>query len=139
VLFGSSQRKQLPFMAEDLGIVPPRRLAALYRQAAAGIVFSLTTHSLVAHEMMASGLPTVEVEGANVESALGASGDLVELAARRPDAIADAVERLLDDRDAAATMARRARDFVAERTWERAGDQVEGARRDFLAAPRDQA
>jgi glycosyltransferase involved in cell wall biosynthesis len=139
VLFGSSQRTQLPFMAEDLGIVPPRRLAALYRQASAGIVFSLTTHSLVAHEMMASGLPTVELEGANVESALGASGDLVELAARRPDAIADAVERLLADRDAAATMARRARDFVAERTWERAGDQVEGALRDFLAAPRDQA
>ena len=65
-----------------------------------GIVFSLTTHSLVAHEMMASGLPVVELEGDNVGSALGASGDLVELAARRPDAIADAVERLLDDRAA---------------------------------------
>jgi glycosyltransferase involved in cell wall biosynthesis len=136
VLFGASQPTLLPFVAEDLGTVPPRRLAELYRQAAVGVVFSLTTHSLVAHEMMASGLPTVELEGANVESALGPSGHVVELSARRPDAIADAIERLLDDRERAAAMARRARDFVAERTWDRAGDQVESALRDFLASPR---
>jgi glycosyltransferase involved in cell wall biosynthesis len=136
VLFGSRQRQKLPFAAEDLGVVPPRRLAELYRTAQVGIVFSLTTHSLVAHEMMASGLPTVELEGDNVGSALGAAGELVELSARRPDAIADAVERLLDDRAAAAAMARRARAFVEERSWERAGDQLEGALRDFLASPR---
>ena len=136
VLFGSRQRAKLPFPAEDLGVASPRRLAALYREASAGIVFSLTTHSLVAHEMMASGLPTVELEGDNVGSALGASGELVELAARRPDAIADAVEHLLDDREAAAAMAVRARAFVEERTWERAGDQIESALREFLASPR---
>jgi len=115
--------------------VPARRLAQLYREASVGIVFSLTTHSLVAQEMMASGLPTVELEGDNVESALGASGEVVELAARRPDAIADAVERLLDDRERASAMARRARVFVEERTWERAGDQVEQALGAFLAQP----
>ena len=82
VLFGSRQQTKLPFAAEDLGVVPPRRLAELYRSAQVGIVFSLTTHSLVAHEMMASGLPTVELEGDNVGSALGAAGELVELAAR---------------------------------------------------------
>jgi glycosyltransferase involved in cell wall biosynthesis len=136
VLFGSRQRSKLPFAAEDLGVVPPRRLAQLYRSARAGIVFSLTTHSLVAHEMMASGLPTVELEGDNVGSALGASGDLVELAARRPDAIADAVERLLDDREAASAMARRARAFVEERTWQRAGDQLESALAHYLSTPR---
>ena len=85
---------------------------------------------------MASGLPTVELEGNNVGSALGTSGELVEMAARRPDAIADAVERLLDDRAAAAAMATRARAFVETRTWERAGDQIEAALRDFLSAPR---
>jgi glycosyltransferase involved in cell wall biosynthesis len=86
--------------------------------------------------MMASGLPTVELEGENVGSALGASGDLVEQAARRPDAIADAIERLLDDRESGAAMARRARTFVEERTWPRAAGQVESAMRDFLASPR---
>ena len=137
VLFGSRQRARLPFGAEDLGVVAPQRLAALYREASVGVVFSLTTHSLVAQEMMASGLPTVELEGDNVTSALGPSGEVVELAARRPDAIADAVERLLDDRPHAAAMARRARAFVEARTWERAGDQVESALRDYLTTPRD--
>jgi glycosyltransferase involved in cell wall biosynthesis len=136
VLFGSRQRTKLPFADEDLGVVAPRRLAELFRSARVGMVFSLTTHSLAAQEMMASGLPVVELEGDNVSSALGASGELVELCPPRPDAIADAVERLLDDRAAAAAMARRARAFVEERTWERAGDQLESALRDFLATPR---
>ena len=135
VLFGSRQTPALPFTAESLGVVPPERLARLYREAQVGLVFSLTTHSLVAQEMMASGLPVVELEGDNVGSALGASGELVELAARRPDAIADAVERLLEDRAAAEAMAGRARAFTETRTWERAADQVEGALRDFLADP----
>lgn len=136
VAFGSSQRPTAPFPLEDVGVRPPRDLAALYRRASVGVVFSLTTHSLVAHEMMASGLPVVELEGDNVSSALGESGELVELAERTPDAIADAVERLLDDREHAAAMATRAREFVEERTWERAGDQVESALLDYLAEPR---
>ena len=136
VLFGSRRKTSLPFAAEDLGVVSPQRLARLYRDAQVGVVFSLTTHSLAAQEMMASGLPTVELEGLNVSSALGESGELVEQAARRPDAIADAIERLLDDRAAAAAMARRARAFVEERTWKRAGDQVESALREFLTDPR---
>ncbi|MBE2317416.1 glycosyltransferase [Solirubrobacter sp. CPCC 204708] len=135
VLFGSRQKSKLPFPAEDLGVVAPQRLAELYRQSAAGIVFSLTTHSLVAQEMMASGLPLVELEGENVGSALGASGERAMLAARRPDAIADALEHLLDHREQAAAMARRARAFVEEHTWDRAGDQIESALREFLSTP----
>jgi O-antigen biosynthesis protein len=136
-LFGSNSQVRAPFPCEDLGVVPPREMASLCRQAGVGVVFSLTTHSLVAHEMMASGLPLVELNGDNVTSALGPSGELVELADPRPDAIADALERLLDDRERAAGMARRARAFVEERTWDRAGDQVEAALRDFLASPRE--
>ena len=135
VLFGSRQPMRLPFAADNLGVVPPARLAELYRRASAGIVFSLTTHSLVAHEMMASGLPLVELEGDNVGSALGASGELVMLSRRTPDAIADALEQLLDRREEASAMALRARGFVETRTWERAGDQVEDALRAFLANP----
>jgi glycosyltransferase involved in cell wall biosynthesis len=136
VLFGALFGLKAPFPCEDLGVRPPRELAELYRRASAGVVFSLTTHSLVAQEMMASGLPLVELEGANVSSALGPSGELVELAERTPDAVAGALERLLDDRARAAAMARRARQFVETRTWERAGDQLEEALQDFMARPR---
>jgi O-antigen biosynthesis protein len=136
-LFGSNIKGSAPFPCSDLGVQPPRELAALYRRASAGVVFSLTTHSLVAQEMMASGLPVVELEGDNVSGALGASGERVMLAEHTPDSIAGALERVLDDREAAAAMARRAREFVEERTWERAGDQVEGALREYLANPRE--
>jgi O-antigen biosynthesis protein len=136
VAYGSSLGVSAPFPLEDRGVQPPRELARLYREASVGLVFSLTTHSLVAHEMMASGLPVVELEGDNVASALGESGDLVELAERTPDSIADAIERLLDDREHAAAMAVRARRFVEERTWERAGHQVEAALIDYLSRPR---
>jgi hypothetical protein len=36
-------------------------------------------------------------------------------------------------------MARRAREFVEARDWDRAGDQLEGALRSFLERPRDPA
>jgi glycosyltransferase involved in cell wall biosynthesis len=136
VAFGSNVGVTAPFPLEDLGVQPPSELASLYRRASVGIVFSLTTHSLVAHEMMASGLPVVELEGENVASALGGSGELVELAEHTPDSIADAVEHLLDDRERAAAMASRARAFVEKRTWERAGDQVEAALLDYMARSR---
>jgi glycosyltransferase involved in cell wall biosynthesis len=139
VAFGSNLGVSAPFPIEDVGVRPARALAELYRRASVGLVFSLTTHSLVAHEMMASGLPVVELEGDNVSSALGPSGELVELAERTPDSIADAVERLLDDRERAAAMAVRARAFVEERTWERAGDQVEAALLDYISQPRSGA
>jgi glycosyltransferase involved in cell wall biosynthesis len=135
-VFGSNLAVAAPLPVRDLGVLAPRELAALYRRASVGLVFSLTTHSLVAQEMMASGLPVVELEGDNVTSALGPAGELVELADRTPDAIAAAVERLLDDPAAASEMARRARAFVEERTWERAGDRLEAALFDFLARPR---
>ena len=136
IAFGSNFAVTAPFPLEDIGVRSPVELARLYRRASVGLVFSLTTHSLVAHEMMASGLPMVELEGENVSSALGASGELVELADRTPDSIADAVERLLDNRERAAAMAARARVFGEERTWERAGDQVESALLDYISRPR---
>jgi glycosyltransferase involved in cell wall biosynthesis len=135
VLFGSNQKQNSPVPATDLGVRPPSELAALYRRASAGVVFSLTTHSLVAQEMMASGVPLVELGGANVSSALGSSGERAMLADPRPDAIADALQAVLDRPDEAAAMAQRARRFVEGLTWERATDQVEAALRSFLAEP----
>jgi glycosyltransferase involved in cell wall biosynthesis len=135
-LFGSHIKGSAPFPCADIGVRAPRELAELYHRASAGVVFSLTTHSLVAQEMMGAGLPVVELEGDNVSSALGASGERAMLAEHTPDSIADALERVLDDRESAAAMARRARAFVEERTWERAGNQVENALREYLANPR---
>lgn len=137
VLFGSYSPAAAGFDHVDLGVAPPSELAELYRKSTVGVVFSLTTHSLVAHEMMASGLPVVELAGDNVSSALGGSGEVVEQAEPDPVSVAAAIEALIDQPDRARAMARRAREFVEERDWDRAGDQLEGAMRSFLARPGD--
>jgi O-antigen biosynthesis protein len=139
VLFGSNSKAQAGFDHIDLGVVQPVQLAELYRKSTVGVVFSLTTHSLVAQEMMASGLPVIELAGDNVSSALGESGEVVEQAEPDPVSVAAAIEALIDQPERAQAMARRAREFVEVRDWDRAGDQLEAALRSFLERPRDPA
>jgi GT2 family glycosyltransferase/SAM-dependent methyltransferase len=136
VLFGSNFPPTVPFPCENLGVVPPAELAALYRRASIGVVFSLTNLSLVDQEMMACGLPVVELDVENVSTSLGASGEVALLARPTPDGVAHALERLLDSPGEAEAMAARARQFVAGRTWLHAAGRVETALLDFLATPR---
>lgn len=139
VLFGSDGDFGNTFEYTNLGVVSPRELAALYRRSTVGMVFSLTTHSLVAQEMMASGLPVVELAGDNVASALGESGEVAIQASPDPVSVAEAIERLLDDLDLRTQMAGRARKFVEAHTWDEAGDRVDAAFRRFLNNPVDAA
>lgn len=139
VLFGSNSISENAFSYTNLGVVHPTELAELYRRATVGMVFSLTTHSLVAQEMMSSGLPVVELAGDNVASALGESGETVMQAEPDPVSVAESIERLLDDAELRVEMARRARQFVEDHPWSIAGDRVDGALRHFLANPRDPA
>lgn len=139
VVFGSHSPVEAAFDCEDLGVASPARLAQLYRRSTVGVVFSLTTHSLVAHEMMASGLPVVELAGDNVSSALGEPGEVVEQAEPDPVSVAAAIEALIDQPERGRAIARRARAFVEERDWNRAGGQLDGALRSFLERPRDPA
>lgn len=122
-----------PFPYEFLGVVSPPELAALYRRATVGLVLSLTNYSLIPQEMMACGLPLVDLRGGCSEAIFGENGP-VELAAADPVKIADALERLLDDpaeweRRSAAGLA-----WAAERTWDAAVDAVEHGLRESLRA-----
>lgn len=87
----------------------------LARRSTVGMVFSLTTHSLVTQEMMASGLPVVELAGDNVASALGESGRVVMQASPDPVSVANIVEALLDNPELRTQMAVKARKFVEPR------------------------
>ena len=136
VLYGSPLPQTVPFPCQNLGVVPPRDLAALYHRASVGVVFSLTNLSLVTQEMMASGLPVVELDRNNIRSVLGSPGDLAMLAEPTPDGVADAVEAILGDLGQAAEMARRAGAFVERRTWSGASDQLERVLLNFLSRPR---
>ena len=116
-------------------ILSEPELAELYSEATVGVSLSLTNYSRVSQEMMACGLPCVELDTPSVRAALGAS-DAVTLAPFDPLGLADAVERpARRPRPAASAKAKPHRLLVADRTWERAAGQFEQSLRE--AVPED--
>ncbi|HWH12713.1 MAG TPA: glycosyltransferase [Solirubrobacteraceae bacterium] len=132
VLFGTQTTLDTSFPYHRLGVLTPEQLSWLYSESTVGLCLSLTNFSLMPKEMLACGLPCVELSGVSAESIFGPDGPL-ELAPLNPALIADALERLLDDRE---LWERRSTDgiaFVASHTWDHAADEVEAGMRHALA------
>jgi glycosyltransferase involved in cell wall biosynthesis len=121
-----------PFAYEHAGIVDPHQLAALYTLATVGVVLSMTNYSLIPQEMLACGLPCVDLAGGCSAAVFGDEGP-VALAAFDPLAIADVIERMLDDEDERERRSRAGRAWTRERTWARAGEAVALGMRAALA------
>lgn len=131
VLFGTDKPLPAPFVYEHQGVLRPRQLSWLYSQASVGLCLSLTNFSLMPKEMLACGLPCVELAGVSAESIFGADGPL-ELAPLDPLAIADAMQRLLEDAVGWHARSRAGIAFVASHTWDHATDEVEAGLRHAL-------
>jgi O-antigen biosynthesis protein len=131
VLFGTDKPLHAAFPYEHLGVLSTAQLARLYSEATAGLCLSLTNFSLMPKEMLACGLPCVELAGVSAESIFGEDGPL-DLAPLDPQAIADALERLIVDRDRWEQRCREGIEFVASHTWEHATDEVEAGLRHAL-------
>lgn len=123
-LFGHGGPPGVDFPFRNLGVVPEAQLPAFYAEATVGLVLSMTNYSLVAQEMLSCGLPCVELDAPSVVKAFGRDGP-VDFAPLDPIAIADALERLLEDPELRAARARGGATLRAERTWEHAAAQVE--------------
>ena len=93
----------------------------------------MTNYSLIPQEMLACGLPCVDLQGASAESVFGADGP-VELTPFDTTALAGHVELLLADEQLWQRRSHAGLDFVAERSWDHAAVQVEGALRGALRA-----
>jgi glycosyltransferase involved in cell wall biosynthesis len=134
-LFGEAREVATPFEHEHLGVLDSRALAREYARSAAGLVLSMTNPSLVPTEMLACGLPVVDVASDAMVAEFGGS-EAVELAAFDPLAIAGALERLLDDRSLRARRSDAGTALVAARTWRNAAAQVEAGIRQALTGDR---
>jgi glycosyltransferase involved in cell wall biosynthesis len=132
-LYGETNRLPAPFAHRHLGVLDGRRLAELYSEATVGMVLSLTNPSLIGLEMMACGLPCVELASESMLASFGADGPL-ELAASDPLALCGALEQLLDVAERREGAARAGLELMAGRTWERAATQVEHGLRLALAS-----
>jgi glycosyltransferase involved in cell wall biosynthesis len=130
-MFGDSRPLETTFAYEHLGIAPPSELARVYSEGTVGLCLSLTNYSIVPKEMLACGLPCVDVAGRSAEADFGADGPL-ELAAPDPIALADALERLIDDRNRWQQRSDAGIEFVREHTWDLAARQVEAELRASL-------
>lgn len=131
VLFGTDRPLHAAFPYEHLGVLTGPQLARLYSEATVGLCLSLTNFSLMPKEMLACGLPCVELAGVSAESIFGEDGP-IELAPLEPVAIAERLERLLDDRALWQTRSAEGIEFVASHTWERATDELEAGLRHAL-------
>jgi glycosyltransferase involved in cell wall biosynthesis len=130
VMFGDAPL-ETTFPFEHLGVASQVSLATLYNEATVGLVLSLTNYSLVPQEMLACGLPCVDLAGFCSETVFGQDGP-IELADFDPDAIAHAIERLLDDEQRWQARSNAGRAFVRRHTWERAAREVEAGLREAL-------
>lgn len=131
VFFGHDGRVLSPIPYEHIGIVTREELAWAYSEATVGLVLSMTNFSLIPKEMMACGLPCVELAGVSAESIFGEDGP-IELADLEPDSLADAMERLLTDPELWQRRSQQGIEFVASHTWDVAAEQVERGFREAL-------
>lgn len=123
-LYGENRELDVPFAHRNLGVLSASELAALYREATVGLVLSLTNPSLAGIEMMACGLPCVELASESMLGSFGVDGPLL-LAEPEPLALCTAIEQLLDDPSQRMRASRAGIELTAPRTWAAAADQVE--------------
>ncbi len=131
VLFGTGEILDASFPYEHVDVLSPEQLSWLYSEATVGLCLSLTNFSLMPKEMLACGLPCVELANISAESIFGSDGPL-ELAPLDPNRIADAMEELLVDRERWERRSQEGIDFVASHTWDHATDEVEAGLRHAL-------
>ena len=131
VLFGTDEVLDASFPYEHIDVLSPIQLSWLYSEATVGLCLSLTNFSLMPKEMLACGLPCVELAGISAESIFGSDGPL-ELALLDSNQIAHSLQRLLEDSEERARRSREGIEFVASHTWDHATDEVEAGLRHAL-------
>lgn len=130
-LYGTREQPELPFEHEHLGLMSVEECAALYNRCSAGLCISATNPSRIPFEMMACGLPVVDIHRPNNLFDMPENGVL--LAAPRPDALARALAMVLDDEGRWDAMSVYARECMRPRTLEHGYQQFVGAIEDLLA------
>ena len=112
VLFGSNHvPADLRFSFKDLGVLRAEQLAELYWTATVGLAFSPSNPSSVPYEMMACGLPVIDLDVPGNERNYGGRQNVVLV---KPDEreIADALFSMLSDEDLRADVVRRGLAFA---------------------------
>jgi glycosyltransferase involved in cell wall biosynthesis len=131
ISFGTATPAVVGVPTESAGVLTADGLARLYSEATIGLCLSLTNYSLIPGEMLACGLPCVDVDHPSAVGVFGQDGP-VAFAQLDVGSIAGRVIALLDDAEDRARRSQLGIEFVGKRTWAKAGLQVEAELRRAL-------
>ena len=114
-LYGSNNvsPRYLPFPTNFYGILPTiNDLANLYSRAMVGVAFSSTNPSLVPFEMMASGLPVVDLQLGDSVSHYDSLDNITLADPPTPETVAFCIKRLVEDKNKRISQAQKALAFI---------------------------
>lgn len=121
LIFGLDRRVRVP-VGRNLGRLRVDRLAELYKSCDLGIVASMTNVSLVPYEMIACGLPVVDLaEGSGLS--FFDEGSVI-FSTCLPVDLVSRITYYIDHQDELNNIIRKAQQSIRERTWERSALQL---------------
>lgn len=130
-IYGSREKTDLWFDAEQLGLVTVEQCADLYNSCQVGLCISSSNPSRIPFEMMACGLPVVDIHRENNLCDMPDGGVL--LAEQKPEELARAIVMLLDDKARCEVMGSYGSRFMRDRDLSVGFSQFLGAVEDLLA------
>ena len=130
-LYGSNIKGNVWFEHENLGIIPLEKCNALYNKCEVGLCISSSNPSRIPFEMMAAGLPVVDLYMENNFYDMPNEG--VRLAHTTPESIAQALIEILDHPETAAEMSEAGKRYMADKDLEHGFEQFYAAVSDMAA------
>lgn len=125
-VFGwQEENKLIPFPYQNLGILTPKQLGDLYRKSTLGLSISLTNLSLIPAEMIACGLPVVEVNHPSLINLYQSNKEII-LSEKTPESISQNIISLLNDSKKRQTLANNATNKLhQEYGWNKNLEKIE--------------
>ena len=109
-LYGSNTKNEVDFEATKLGIIPINKCNELYNKCQVGLCMSASNPSRIPFEMMAAGLPVVELYKEN--NLYDFPDSAIKLAEPSPEGIATALIELLDNKKLCSEMGKKGIEFM---------------------------
>lgn len=134
-LYGSNMPATFDFECQNLNIIPIEKCNELYNKCKVGVCMSASNPSRIPFEMMAAGLPVVEMHKENNIYDMPDGGVL--LARTTPEAIASAIIYLVDHPEEREKMSQFGLDYMKDYPLERGFEQFLKAVDDMLNTPYD--
>jgi len=124
VFYGANAYPDVPMPCSKSEILSHSELRSLYSSATVGLVISLTNYSLIPNEMMACGLPVVDIDTECMRGLYEHNLEIM-LSLPNPESIAENILSLLKNPVKCKDISLQALNKVREITWDRSAIQID--------------